>query len=452
MSGLRVGSMFSGVEGMGLGVLDAFPDAEIVWHCEVDPHASTILERHFDAPNLGDVRAVDWSKVEPVDVLIGGPPCQAISQAGARRGMADERWMWPEAFRAMAELRPAWCLWENPMGLLTGRQKDEDDDTDGAVGLDVEEVDRSSVDAGWFGHVLGEMAAVGFVGRWGCLRSSDAGAPHARARVFIAATDPARPGTGCVDRGLPRPVGGTRRSDIGVRATVDGRAAVADADGERLAREPERHGQQVRPGLGSACRHDSLRCGVVAPVDNVCLFPGGRCVYDECHTADRCLAVPAPLLPTPRTSDRTGPGVHGDGGLDLRSAVALLPTPAARDADRGGSRLTAEHRVEKGQQVNLEDAVHLLPDTAWVAVLPDGRTIDYGPAVRRWEQVYGEPAPTARDERGRLNPELPRWMMGYPSGWLDGIPRTAALKAAGNGCQPQVASLGASLLLPELAS
>lgn len=48
---------------------------------------------------------------------------------------------------------------------------------------------------------------------------------------------------------------------------------------------------------------------------------------------------------------------------------------------------------------------------------------------------------------GRLNPDLPRWVMGYPAGWLDGIPRTAALRCAGNGCQPQTARVAAVLLL-----
>lgn len=42
------------------------------------------------------------------------------------------------------------------------------------------------------------------------------------------------------------------------------------------------------------------------------------------------------LLPTPRTSDRFGPGVHGDGGMDLRTVVTLLPTPRASDGTKGG--------------------------------------------------------------------------------------------------------------------
>ena len=50
--------------------------ASVAWHCEFDKHPSKILAKHFpDVPNYGDVSAVDWSQVEPVDILTGGFPC-----------------------------------------------------------------------------------------------------------------------------------------------------------------------------------------------------------------------------------------------------------------------------------------------------------------------------------------------------------------------------------------
>ena len=42
------------------------------------------------------------------------------------------------------------------------------------------------------------------------------------------------------------------------------------------------------------------------------------------------------LLPTPRTTDSNGPGLHGTGGMDLRTAIALLPTPTTQDAANNG--------------------------------------------------------------------------------------------------------------------
>lgn len=59
----------------------------------------------------------------------------------------------------------------------------------------------------------------------------------------------------------------------------------------------------------------------------------------------------------------------------------------------------------------------------------------YAPAIARWETVMG-PAPSPVDDKGRLNPDLARWMMGFPEGWLHGT-RTQQLKQCGNAVVPQ---------------
>lgn len=87
----------------------------------------------------------------------------------------------------------------------------------------------------------------------------------------------------------------------------------------------------------------------------------------------------------------------------------------------------------------------------------------YEQAVARWAAIYGPP-PLPRDDRGRLNPSLCEWMLGYPPGWVTssiigagqrgvkktGIPRTAQLRVLGNSVQPQVAEAAARLLLAPL--
>lgn len=453
MSGLTVGSMFSGVEGMGLGVLDAFPGSRIAWHCEVDEHASAVLRRHFDAPNLGNVQHIDWSQVEPVDVLIGGPPCQAVSSAGRRLGSADPRWMWPQALRAMRELRPAWCLWENPTALLTGSDPDDEEEDDASVGdLGPGGLGGPAADPGWFGWILGEMAALGFDARWTCVRSSDVGAPHRRDRVFLAAADTRSAGTGGGSGAIPGPSDAGRRSDVDVHAAVDGGAgapvallptpAAADGTGGRRATNLEWEGS-------TAYRPSGAKASV-------------------------SLREAIDLLPTPKANGRTDAGVHGDGGLDLQTAVALLPTPNTVDASGVRSVATMAKARAGGGASQLKDAVALLPtprasgrrsrddngdpynnadgydrESLVDAVQPD-RWGKYATAVARWERLTGECAPGPRDGKGRLHADLPRWMMGLPPGWLDDIPRTAALKCAGNGCQPQSSSLAARLLVASL--
>lgn len=357
------------------------------WYSEIEPAPAELLAHHMPGvPNLGDLTLLDWAEVPPVDILTAGYPCQPFSEAGKRKGAQDARHLWPYIAEGVRTLRPRHVVLENVRGHLT-------------LGFDA---------------VLGSLAEAGFDAEWCLLRASDVGAPHARARLFIVATDASSAGAGWLDRGIPRAPEAARRQDQRVRAAVDGGAASPDADGERLARWPQ-------PDFGS------LEPGQRAPL-------GG-------DAGGRGPAAPVALLPSPRTSDTNGPGHHGDGGLDLRTAVTLLPTPTARD--HKGQNQRRDATCLPGATAEVDDR--------WVATLPDGRTIDYGPAVRRWELLTGEPAPQPRDDKGRLNPELPRWMMGYPAGWLDGMGRTAALKAAGNAVVPQQALAALSVLAPVMA-
>lgn len=52
-------------------------------------------------------------------LLTAGVPCQPASAAGKRQGSADDRWLWPQTLRVVAQLRPRWCVFENPLGLAS---------------------------------------------------------------------------------------------------------------------------------------------------------------------------------------------------------------------------------------------------------------------------------------------------------------------------------------------
>lgn len=81
----------------------------------------------------------------------------------------------------------------------------------------------------------------------------------------------------------------------------------------------------------------------------------------------------------------------------------------------------------------------------------------YGPAVRRWERVLGRaaPFPTQPGRHGRpvLAPAFVEWLQGLEPGWVTGLalPRTAELRALGNGVVPQQAAYAVGLLLTDLA-
>ena len=149
------------------------------------------------------------------------------------------------------------------------------------------------------------------------------------------------------------------------------------------------------------------------------------------------LAMTGDLLPTPRATEGSngGPNQRGSSGdLTLSSAtVRMLPTPDAYAGSRGGPADPAKLRAA-GHQVALAD----------VAAFADFGV--YVPAIRRWEQVTGHPAPSPTEPTGRggahrLSARFAEWMMGLPPGWVTDIPisRTEQLRAIGNGVVPQQA-------------
>ena len=170
------------------------------------------------------------------------------------------------------------------------------------------------------------------------------------------------------------------------------------------------------------------------------------------------------LLPTPRTTDSHGPGVHGNGGLDLRTAIALLPTPVVNDMGAGKTvdewdewtaTMRDRHGNGYGHGPSLSIEVARLLDEPQLPgqVLPE-HFGDYTAAVDRWASVFGRPAPTPTiPSKGKpvLSPRFVEWMLGYPAGWVDvGIPRTAQLKCLGNAVQPQTAAAALPQLLARL--
>jgi len=186
---LKIGSLFSGYGGLDLAVMNVL-DAEVVWHCEWDKAPSAILAKHFPkVPNFQDVSKVDFTQVEPVDILTGGFPCQDLSLAGKRAGLKEgtRSGLWHQFARAIEELQPKLVVIENVRGLLSAK-------ADNGMGYDIETLD------GWGAEpvftaiqaVLGSLADLGYDAKWCGLRAADAGAPHNRFRVFIIAYSSSR--------------------------------------------------------------------------------------------------------------------------------------------------------------------------------------------------------------------------------------------------------------------
>ena len=159
---LTLGSLFSGIGGLELGV-EAATGALVLWQVERDAWCREVLAKHWpDAVQYDDVCTVNG--LPRVDIICGGFPCQDVSLAGKRAGFSGERSsLWREYRRVIADVGPHFVFVENVPGLLTA-------------------------DDGWaFGEVLGDLAALGFDATWDVFRASDVGAPHRRERVFLLA-------------------------------------------------------------------------------------------------------------------------------------------------------------------------------------------------------------------------------------------------------------------------
>lgn len=156
---MTFGSLFSGIGGMDLGLERA--GMECRWQVEIDPFCNRVLAKHWpDVKRYGDVRAVEWSGVEPVDVIAGGFPCQDITSSGKRAGIRGERsGLFFEVVRVVRLVRPRFLILENVSDLLSRGM----------------------------GDVLGELAALGMDAWWDCFPAALLGIPQRRFRTFIVA-------------------------------------------------------------------------------------------------------------------------------------------------------------------------------------------------------------------------------------------------------------------------
>ena len=173
MAELTVGSLFSGIGGLDLGLERA--GMRVIWQSEIDPYACKVLSKHWpEVVNHGNIKKINWQEIERPDVICGGYPCQPFSTAGKRRGEEDPRHLWPWVRTAISELRPRYAILENVRGHLS------------MGGL----------------SVIGELASIGYDAEWRVVSAASVGANHRRDRIIIVAY-PNNTGNGtprcCVD-------------------------------------------------------------------------------------------------------------------------------------------------------------------------------------------------------------------------------------------------------------
>ena len=172
---MRYISVFSGVEAATLAWEPL--GWEPVCFCEIDDFPSAVLRHRWPSvPNLGDITKVRWKEVlrewGPVDLVVGGSPCQSFSIAGKRNGLEGASGLMWEYVRCIREVMPRWVLWENVPGALSSSHGED------------------------FRCLLESLDALGYGLAWRVLDAQFFGVAQRRERVFLVGS----PGDGGAER------------------------------------------------------------------------------------------------------------------------------------------------------------------------------------------------------------------------------------------------------------
>jgi DNA (cytosine-5)-methyltransferase 1 len=159
---MKLGSLFAGIGGFDLAAERA--GIHVVWQVEINAKRRSVLARHFPTVRrLGNIKFVHPDELEPVDIIAAGFPCQSVSVAGTRTGLAGQSGLFFEIVRIARGLVPRWLLLENVPGLLSCRG-----------GRD-------------FAEVLRSLAQLGYSCAWRVFDARGFGLPQQRYRVFLVA-------------------------------------------------------------------------------------------------------------------------------------------------------------------------------------------------------------------------------------------------------------------------
>lgn len=403
-----IGSLFTGYGGLDMAVRMALdPAARIAWTSDVETGPCRLAEvRWPGVPNLGDITQVDWSNVEPVDIICGGSPCQDLSLAGRRAGMASgtRSGLWESMFEAIKTLRPRLVVWENVRGALSSGAFSLVESEQGLLG---NRADGPLLRAA--GRVVGDLASVGYDAQWCTIRASDVGAPHQRERLFITSHPAGEPwqlrglaASGETQGG--RALGESRGSDRVPGALIP----TPTASDHKAGRHQEGTGMSLSQAVQMLPTPVAQPSGN-SPEAHLRKKPGRAQVTDLAILVENGLLTTGGLLPTPQATNATASST-GYGANLHEVARELLPTPKAGDAVMGLPR-TSGRPPEK--------STHLATRLEYT---------DYGmyaPAIARWEQVLGReaPAPTVPPTRegGASTPlnEVRRVAHGFARGACD---------------------------------
>jgi len=184
-------SFFSGAMGLDLGIEKSGFDVRLT--CEVDKYCrQTIALNKPDTALLTDINEYSASEVrlaaglnkdEDIDLIMGGPPCQAFSTAGKRKGLNDERGnVFLKYIDLALELRPKFFVIENVRGLLSCPMEHRPHEK---RGLGFPELELDELKGGALNFIINRLESSGYSYSFNLYNSANFGTPQIRERVII---------------------------------------------------------------------------------------------------------------------------------------------------------------------------------------------------------------------------------------------------------------------------
>jgi DNA (cytosine-5)-methyltransferase 1 len=251
---MKYGSVCSGIEAAtmawhGLGWEPAF-------FSDIEAFPCAVLQHHYpDVPLHGDFTDIKDDEYGPIDLLVGGTPCQSFSVAGLRGGMDDERGNLALEFIRLAQRkRPQWVVWENVPGVLSSNG-----------GRD-------------FGSFLGALAEIGYGFAYRVLDAQYFGVAQRRRRVFVVGY-----------------LGDWRRAAAVLfeRESLSGNPAPSREEGEKVATAVEVSSGSDPELMATLCAKDNEKWGCNQWVNE------GKAVIGFQSTANACDAAAAGINVSP---------------------------------------------------------------------------------------------------------------------------------------------------------
>ncbi len=255
--------LFSGIGGFALAC--EWAGIETIGFVEIDKFCQKVLKKHWsdvpiveDVNNVKEIKAItdtyrsgsrtssselvsNWSEIDKRSnkqsqpqscghlILTAGFPCQPFSNAGRKRGSADDRYLWPQPFAVIEATQPDWIVLENVPGILNMVFPDSEIGVAKQASLfqnDDEEICYCDTISG---QIESDIRQAGYETAWLVIPACAVNAPHRRDRVWIVAHAKGT-GNGQNDRGLRQGIRGTDRGQV---------ATIANATGIRQEQPPE---------------------------------------------------------------------------------------------------------------------------------------------------------------------------------------------------------------------